>query len=120
MIQRTIHYTMTLYYIMCYHIFILYTTEFGEAVVTYEQVVKIEPQLERPRPIMLVAPRGGPFNMEELSDNLVRDSPQRFGAPIPRKDQNMRAERQYADVYTTQAFSLYAIWKCINRTQQLL
>ena len=92
---------------MCYHIFILYTTEFGEAVVTYEQVVKIKPQLERPRPIMLVAPQGGPFNMEELSDNLVRDGPQRFGAPIPRKNQNLRAERQYTDIYTTQAFSSF-------------
>ena len=53
--------------------------------ITYEQVVKINPQIDRPRPIMLVAPRGGPFNLEDLSARLVDEDPERYGTPIPRK-----------------------------------
>lgn len=53
--------------------------------ITYEQVVKIDPQIDRPRPIMLVAPRGGPFDFEDLSARLVDGDPERYGTPIPRK-----------------------------------
>ena len=53
--------------------------------VTYERVVKIEPQLGKPRPIMLVAPRGGPFDMETLRARIVQSNPQRFGSPVKRK-----------------------------------
>lgn len=67
------------------HTEFIFPPEFGEAVVTYEEVVKIEPQLRRPRPIVLVAPRGGPFNMEALRTQIVQNNPERFGSPIPRK-----------------------------------
>ena len=53
--------------------------------VTYERVVKIEPQLGKPRPIMLVAPRGGPFDMETLLARIVQSNPQTFGSPVKRK-----------------------------------
>ena len=58
---------------------------FGATVVTYEEVVKIEPQLDRPRPIMLVAPRGGPFNMDQLRARIVQTNAQKYGSPIPRE-----------------------------------
>ena len=57
----------------------------GERVVTYEQVVKIDPQMKRPRPIMLVAPRGGPFDMEALRAHIVDSNPTRFGSPLKRE-----------------------------------
>ena len=53
---------------------------------TYEQVVKIQPQPGKPRPIMLVGPRGGPFDMETLSASIVQSNPQRFGTPIKREE----------------------------------
>lgn len=67
------------------HTKLIFLSEFGEAVVTYEEVVKIEPQLRHPRPIVLVAPRGGPFNMDALRTQIVQNNPERFGSPIPRK-----------------------------------
>ena len=52
---------------------------------TYEQVVRITPQVDRPRPILLVAPRGGPFNMENLTKRLINGAPNKYGTPIQRK-----------------------------------
>ena len=63
----------------------MYTGVGETMLVTYEQVSKINPQLDRPRPIMLVAPRGGPFDMERLKTNIVETNLQRFGFPIKRK-----------------------------------
>ena len=60
-------------------------TGLGGTMATYEQVVKINPQLERPRPVVLVAPRGGPFDMKSLRDRLVQEHPALFGCPIPRE-----------------------------------
>ena len=57
----------------------------GTVLMTYEQVSKIEPQLGRPRPIMLVAPRGGPFDMESLQARIIEDNPKRFESPIKRE-----------------------------------
>jgi hypothetical protein len=73
----------------------------GERMVTYERVVKIEPQLGKPRPIMLVAPRGGPFDMETLRARIVQSNPQTFGSPVkhtsrpPRPGEEERGQYEF-------------------------
>lgn len=83
--------------------------------ITYEEMVKVKPQVKRPRPILLVgeferlctlhaiilgieqtrlisilllhfvAPRGKPFNLHSLTTRLVKENPKKFGKPIDRK-----------------------------------
>ena len=72
--------------------------------ITYEQVVKVTPQVDRPRPILLVAPRGGPFNMEDLTKRLISGAPDRYGTPVPRK----------ALIHSNSLFETRIIVRCTN------
>ena len=83
----------------------MFLTVLGKELATYEEMIKVEPQQGRPRPIMLIgmsdscdiavqqwslrlcaAPRNGPFTIEELKHKLTTgDTAGQFGSPIPRE-----------------------------------
>lgn len=47
----------------------------------YEEVTKIAPQKNRPRPIVLVGPQGKAMNLDELIEQLVNEGHQKFLRP---------------------------------------
>lgn len=75
------------------------STQFGKEVVTYEEVVKVEAQVDRPRPILLIAPTGGLFDVDALKRRLIREKPQSFAAPVAHTSRPPRANEMNGQQY---------------------
>jgi MAGUK p55 subfamily protein 5 len=54
----------------------------GTELVTYEEVIRMEPQVLHPRPIILMGPQCEPFDLIELKSKLIQSSPYKIGSPV--------------------------------------